>query len=80
MRKDQTGGDDVRIGMKAARDEAKLKQTDLAKILGVSVNTYIEWEKERKELPSKEMADKFAKACGFKLSQLRIRYRDVVES
>ena len=64
----------MRIGMKAARDEAGLKQTELAKILGVSVNTYFDWEKERKPLPSEDMAHEFATACGFKLSQLRIKY------
>ena len=46
----------MRIGIKAARDEAGLKQTELAKILKVSVNTYIDWEKERKPLPSEEKA------------------------
>ena len=64
----------MRIGIKAARDEAGLKQTELAKILKVSVNTYIDWEKERKPLPSEEKAIELATACGFKLSQLRINY------
>lgn len=64
----------MRIGMKAARNEAGLKQTELAKMLGVSLNTYIDWEKERKPLPSEDMAHEFANACGFKLSQLRIKY------
>ena len=70
----------MRIGIKAARDEAGLKQTELAKMLGVSVNTYIDWEKERKPLPSEDKAQELAKACGFKLSQLRIKYVTVSKS
>ena len=67
----------MKIGMRAARDEAGYKQSELAKMLGVSLNTYVDWEKERKPLPSEDMAIKFADATGFKLSQLRISYKVV---
>ena len=64
----------MKIGMRAARDEAGYRQTELAKMLGVSLNTYIDWEKGRKPLPNEDMAIKFADATGFKLSQLRLEY------
>ena len=70
----------LQIGMKAARDESGLKQTELAKILGVSLNTYVDWEKERKPLPSKDKANEFSEAVGIPLSHLRIRYITVSET
>ena len=68
-----------KIRMDAARTDAQLKQTDLARILGVSVNTLIDWEKGRK-VPTEAQFNAYCEACGFKPAEVKGSYISVVKS
>lgn len=65
--------------MDAARTDAQLKQTELAKILGVSINTLIDWEKGRKT-PTEDQFNRYCEACGFKPSEVKGSYISVVNT
>lgn len=68
-----------KIRMDAARTDAQLKQIDIARRIGVSVNTVIDWEKGRK-VPTEEQFVAYCEACGFKPTEVKGSYISVVES
>ena len=68
------------IEMAAARKNAGIRQDQMARELGVSVNKVIDWEKGRKPVDSKERAEQYCKVCGFKLSEVRISYVGAINS
>lgn len=61
-----------KISLAAARVDAGLKQTELAKAVGVSVNLIIDWEKGRK-VPTKEQLEMYCEACGCRTSDVNCK-------
>lgn len=62
----------MQISMEAARADAKLTQAEAALILGISRNTYANYE-NGKTHPSLEMAQKIAETFGRTLDQIKFR-------
>ena len=59
-----------KISLAAARVDADLTQMDVARSVGVSKNTIIDWEKGRK-YPTLEQLEKYCKTCGCSTSDVR---------
>ena len=67
----QEGGDSLeKITMIAARVNAGIKQTEMAKRLGKSVNTVCDWEKGRKS-PRMDEFEAYCKECGMNIEDVR---------
>lgn len=58
-----------KISMAAARVDAGMTQSEMAKAVGVSKNSIVDWEKGRKH-PNLEQFERYCKACGWKTSEV----------
>lgn len=61
----------MKVSMKAARVNANLSQGEMARLMGKSQNTLIDWEKGRKK-PRVDELQKYCEICGCDMSDISL--------
>lgn len=66
--------------LKTIRINKKLRQEDIAKIIGIQANTYSDWERGRTQKIAFEDIEKIANICGYEIIFKNKNNNDILTS